>query len=242
VKSSNTGTYVAELQDVDNTRHVNANFTINAANTWERKTITFPADTSGVFDNDSSASLNLNIWFASGTNFTSGTLASVWAAEVAANRAVGLNVNLGGTINNYMNITGVQLEPVTQTEFELVPFDIQLHRCQRYFWKTFPYGTTPAQNVGIVGCMRFIAGKAGALINVGSCSMLNRMRATPTLVFYNPSAANAQVRDTTAGADCSGTGTGGNASDQMFSVFCTGNASTAVGNILEVHGTAEAEL
>ena len=76
VKSNVTGTYVARMVDVDNTRHVCATYSISASATWEKKTITFPADTTGAFDNDNAESLRLQWGLVAGSNFTSGTLAT----------------------------------------------------------------------------------------------------------------------------------------------------------------------
>jgi hypothetical protein len=66
------------------------------------------------------------------------------------------------------------------------------------------------------------------------------MRAAPTVTTYNPAAANAQVRDFTAAADCSAAAT--TAHPNGILVSCTGNAGTAVGGALGVHLTAESEL
>lgn len=138
VKSSTTGTYVAELADGDNSRSVSASYAINAAGTWEKKTIVFPPDTTGAFDNDNARSLDLNFWLAVGTNYSSGTLATSWATTTSANRAVG-QTNLAATINNYWQITGVQLEvgPVA-TPFEFKSYAQELRECQRYYYKLFP--------------------------------------------------------------------------------------------------------
>ena len=44
IKTSVTGTYIAELFDSDNTRQISKSYTVSSANTWEHKTITFPGD------------------------------------------------------------------------------------------------------------------------------------------------------------------------------------------------------
>lgn len=245
VKSNVTGTYVFELNDNDNTRQISKTYTISVANTWELKTLTFPADTTGAFDNDANASLYCIWWLGSGTNFTSGSLnSSAWAAVTNANRAVG-QTNVGAANNNYFQITGVQLEVgASATAFESVPFDTNLRRCLQYYQKTFPYATAPAQAVGsLSGCYRFAATKAGANVNVGFASRLPvKMRASPTVTLYNPISANAQARDVTAGADCSSTASASAASEDVIAVNATGNASTAVGNIIDVHVSLDAEL
>ena len=134
VKSNVTGTYIAELQDYDNSRQVSKSYTVSASGVWERKTITFPADTTGVLDNDNNTGIALNMWLGAGSTYTSGTLnSSAWAANTDANRTVG-QVNLASATNNYWQITGVQLEVGdTATPFEFKPFAQDLAECQRYF-------------------------------------------------------------------------------------------------------------
>jgi len=135
VKSNVTGTYIAELYDNDNTRSVSKSYTISASATWEYKTITFPADTTGAFDNDNALSLYVNFWQGAGSNLTSGTLATSWGSVTTANRAVG-QTNLASAISNYWQITGVQLEVGdTATPFEFKSFEDELLECQRYYYR-----------------------------------------------------------------------------------------------------------
>jgi hypothetical protein len=132
VKSNVTGTYVLELRDVDNTRQVSAAYSVVSSNTWEKKTIVFPADTTGVLDNDNLESLRVNFWQGAGSDRTSGTLNTTWATSVNANRAVG-QTNLAAATNNYWQVTGVQLEVgAVATPFEFKPFAQELIECQRY--------------------------------------------------------------------------------------------------------------
>ena len=132
IKSNKTGTYVVELYDQDNTRHCAKSYTIDSASTWEKKTITYPADTTGVLDNDNNTSIKMRMWIAAGTGFTSGTLASTWASYTAANAAVG-QVNLADSTSNEIFLTGVQLEVDTSaSDFEFLPYDVNLQRCERY--------------------------------------------------------------------------------------------------------------
>ena len=133
VKANVTGTYIAELFDSDNSRQVSAAYTIDSSGTWEKKTIVFPEDITGVFDNDNNLSLGVFFWLAVGSNYSSGTLNTSWAASVDANRVVG-QTNLAAATSNYWQITGVQLEtgPIA-TPFEFLPFGDELARCQRYY-------------------------------------------------------------------------------------------------------------
>jgi hypothetical protein len=138
VKANVTGTYIVGLYDYDNTRYVAKSYTVNASATWEYKTITFPTDTTGALDNDNAASLEIEFGLATGTDRSSGTLATTWQSYTAANALVG-QVNLASATNNYWQITGVQLEVGdTATPFEFKSVEDELLECQRYFeWTEF---------------------------------------------------------------------------------------------------------
>ncbi len=179
VKGTTTGTYVAELFDVDNTRQVSASYSISVANTWEKKTITFPADTTGAFANDNGLSLGVLFWLGAGSNFTSGTLNTTWAAEVAANRAVGVT-NVASAINNAWQITGVQLEVgAVATPFEFEDIGVTLRKCQRYYQVL--NGSLATYSA---------AGEA----NANYYRHLVQMRATPTItITTNPSYTNSSA-------------------------------------------------
>ena len=133
VKSNKTGTYILEIRDLDNNRHNSKSYTISSSATWEKKTITYSGDTTGALDNDNAASFRVYWWLAAGSDKSSGTLATSWAATNEANRAVG-QVQLTDTANNYWQITGVQIEVGdTATDFEHRSYGEELTRCQRYF-------------------------------------------------------------------------------------------------------------
>jgi hypothetical protein len=136
VKSSVTGTFIVELMDNDNSnRHINKSYTINAANTWEYKTITFEGDTVGALDNDNNNSFHINWWLGGGTGFTGGTLQTSWGTLNQANRATG-QTNVHATVGNTWQITGVQLElGDTDTPFEHRSYGEELTLCQRYYYK-----------------------------------------------------------------------------------------------------------
>ena len=144
VRSNKTGTYIAELYDADNTRQNSQSYTISSADTWEKKTLTFAGDTTGALDNDNALSLSINFWLGAGTDFTSGTLSTSWSSVTAANRAVG-QVNLADSTANEFYITGVQLEAgTTASDFEFLPHDVNLRRCQRYYHQIYSQSGTQA--------------------------------------------------------------------------------------------------
>ncbi len=144
IKSTITGTYVVQLYDNDNNRSVSKSYTVSSANTWEKKTITFPADTTGAFDDDNALSLLVRWWFAAGSTYSSGTLATAWESYNAANAAVG-QVNAVNSTSNNIFLTGVQLEVGEQaTPFEHRSIGDELARCQRYYQRIESNGTYDA--------------------------------------------------------------------------------------------------
>jgi len=148
VKSNKTGTYICELFDGDNSRAISRTYTISSADTWEKKTVTFPGDTTGALGNDNGDSLRLSFWLGAGSDFTSGTLQSSWTGpSVNANRAVG-QVNLADSTSNEWYVTGIQLEAGSQaSDFEFLPHDVNLHRCYRYCYR-INGNSTDEQGIG----------------------------------------------------------------------------------------------
>ena len=142
VKSNVTGTYISELRDGNSSvRQVSAQYTISTSATWEKKVIVFPEDLLGEIANNTAGGILVNFFLSAGSNYTSGTLNTVWNLDVTANRAIG-QTNLAANTNNYWQITGVQLEvgPVA-TSFEFKPYEQELAECQRYYFRVFPETT-----------------------------------------------------------------------------------------------------
>ena len=114
-----------------------ATYVVNAANTWENKTVTFAGDTTGALDNDNDRSLDLTFWMDAGTNFTGGTFASSWGPSSPSNVRVYDTTGWLESTSPEWYITGVQLEVgETATPFEH-PRSVgdELLRCQRYYYK-----------------------------------------------------------------------------------------------------------
>ena len=138
VKSVKTGTYIVNFRDEDNTRIVSKAYTISSANTWEKKTITVAPDTTDPFDNDNAHSLTVAWILSAGSSLQSGSLADVWQDYANANYAAG-QVNFADSTSNDFYITGVQLEAgTTASDFEFLPVDVNLGRCQRYYYTLLP--------------------------------------------------------------------------------------------------------
>ena len=153
VRSNKTGTYVVELYDDDNDRHISKTYTISSADTWEKKVLAFPGDTTGAFANDNGDSFHIRLHVAGGSNHTSGTLATSWASFTAANSMPGQTVNLADSTSNEWYVTGIQLEvgeydSTTIPPFQHESFGDNLSRCQRYYQR---WNGDSAYNTGMVG-------------------------------------------------------------------------------------------
>jgi len=169
VKSNKTGTYIIWLYSSNaSNRQISKSYTIDTADTWEKKTITFAGDTAQAFTNDNDSRLRVYFVLAAGSNSQSGTLATSWEAYVKANRAVG-QVNLADSTDNEWYVTGVQLEASeTASDFEFLPVDVNLNRCLRYY------------ETGIVGAAGGLTNGSGYTGSMVSYSTTKRAAATLT--------------------------------------------------------------
>jgi hypothetical protein len=130
VQSSLTGTYCVGLRNGTNARSYIANYTINAANTWEYKTITIPGDTTGTWGTTNGRGITLSFALASGS--TPQTTVNTWSSGEYI--ATSSQVNWMNTVGNTFYITGVQLERGSSaSSFEYRPYGTELQLCQRYY-------------------------------------------------------------------------------------------------------------
>ena len=232
VKSAKTGTYIVNIRDDDNTRNISKSYTISSADTWEKKVITFDADTSGALDNDNAQSFAVLFFLAAGSDRSSGTLATSWESTTNANRAVG-QVNLADSTDNDWYLTGVQLEVGdTASDFEHLPHDINLQRCLRY---CVSYSSNIGNQILVPDASYLCTGfMYNGSYMVGVIHFPVPMRNEPTLTT-----SNATDSFQFYSANSSGAGTGDALDDLTISssssriaagVFNSTDASTPAGN------------
>jgi hypothetical protein len=186
VKSVKTGTYIVNFRDEDNTRIVSKAYTINSASTWEKKTITVAPDTTDPFDNDNAHSLTIAWLLSAGSSLQSGDLADVWQDYANANYAAG-QVNFADSTDNNFWITGVQLEAGTvASDFEFLPYDVNLQRCERYYETGYFGFKVPTEGV------TNLASAIG-----GSCSYHVKKRTTSTVAYTSSTAENVDTQSVT---------------------------------------------
>lgn len=132
VRSSVIGTYSVSFGNNAGNRWLYRNFTVNAANTWEYKTVQFVGDTSGTWTTDNTTGFSVSFQLGRGTS-TDGT-ENTWSSSTIISSAG--NVDFAANSGATFYLTGVQLEQNYQpTPFEQRPYGIELALCQRYYWK-----------------------------------------------------------------------------------------------------------
>ena len=172
VRSSKTGIHCVRFGNSAGDRSYVAEYTINAANTWEFKTVTVSGGliTAGTWNWTNGSGLDVRFALATGSTFQ--TTAGSW--QTGNFLATANQVNVLDTIDNVFAITGVQLEVGSvATPFEQRPIGTELALCQRY-----------------ARVMRVSVGFSAAASNsVGSCTVSYAMRAAPTVTAISTALA-----------------------------------------------------
>jgi hypothetical protein len=148
-------------------------------------------------------------------------------------------VNLIGTLNATMYLSDVQLEVgELATDFERLPVDEVLRRCQRYYEKSYDLETVPgtATTVGIWQGASFSGGDPGAM----SIFFLTRKRTTPQISAWDDAGNSGKFGNRYSGTWHSNIGDFSTVSIGTHG-FVGESGSTSSGNIA-IQWTADAEL
>jgi len=180
VKSSITGTFAVGFYKPDtSTRIFNKTYTIDSANTWEKKTLTFVGDTdsgAGIV-NDNGTGLYVSWHLSAGTNIKGGGSVGAWKNYSGlTDWADGQATNaIMTTASATFQITECQLEVGSQaTPFEHRSFGEELALCQRYYTREGAGSGGVYKRLADGICSTTTA--ADYLINLST-----PLRATPTL-------------------------------------------------------------
>jgi len=141
VRSSLTGTFGGVLLNSGFNRSYAFSYSIDSANTWEKKSVTIVGDTTGTWLTTNGVGIRLIFTLGAGTNnqLAPGAWSSTFGTTVTG------ATNLVATNGATWQITGVQLEAGSvATPFERRPFGTELQLCQRYYQKHSATGRSAA--------------------------------------------------------------------------------------------------
>ena len=189
VRSSVTGTFSGALSNVALNRSYPFNYTISAADTWERKTITIPGDTTGTWVTTTARGMHLSFDLGCGSNNV-GT-ANTWAGSEFY--GVTGATKLISTLNATFYITGVQLEQGTvATPFERRSYGQELALCQRY---CYGQNNSAGQSYYLFGLGHFVSSAGTAANGISIFPVTMRVKPSVTMsaantFFVDPGATN----------------------------------------------------
>ena len=139
IKCSKAGNFQVNFENEQNPdQGYQTQQTINSANTWEKKVVTIPGDTTKAFTWTSAKAMCFDIVYSAFGSYASATPTAAWSTLTNTQRGGHCNMDLFDSTSNYVRITGVQFELGDHaTEFEHLPYQVELQRCQRYYEETY---------------------------------------------------------------------------------------------------------
>ena len=182
-----------------------------------------------------------------GTTWTRFTADAIGVVSTSANN-IGVLIWADDTASiadeSAIVITDVKLEkgPFC-TEFILEDFATVLQQCQRYYWKSFPYGTAPAQNTSAPTGAISLNSAGTATTNISSHVRFPvAMRSIPSVTLYNIYASNTNWANLSASSDSGMTSTAAYISESGALILTTGGTAPSTGQQYGIHATAAIEL
>jgi len=248
VKSSLTGTLSGAISNNTDAAYP-FDYTISSANTWEKKTINISGPTIGTWLTTNGVGIAVKYMIGIDPTGTWANTPDVWtgANEFGATTQ---NVDIVGTSGATWQITGVQLEVgSTATDFENLPFDIELKRCSRYYQKTFRYSYAPYTTDN--DNRMYYTAMANASTVIGNPGVRpiyqeGKMRTAPTITLYDTSGNSGKLTYTRAGqpAATNITAVVDQVGENAFRLSTSSASSLTAGQavILLFYYTADAEL
>jgi hypothetical protein len=184
-KHTKTGTYCVGVRNSGPDRSFVREYTQAVSDTWEFASVLIDASPSaGTWDYTNGVGIAVIFSIAAGTDFQ--TTANAW--QTAGNTFATANqVNACDNTANNFRLAGVQLEQGSvATEFEARRFDDELAACQRYWEKSYAYGTSPGTATGLGMMYQLQSGIANNSTAYTTAFFRVSKRAAPTITIYSP--------------------------------------------------------
>jgi hypothetical protein len=113
-----------------------------SADTWTKITKTIPGNSNLTFDNNNDVGFEIVLGGFWGTDYTDNSVTeNAWAAYASGTRMKDNTSTWYTTNDSTIELTGLQLEVGSVTDFEHLSFADELRKCQRYFFRTPAFGT-----------------------------------------------------------------------------------------------------
>lgn len=236
IRSGKTGVFNAFFQNNGRDRSYVVPFTINAADTWEKKTATVTLDQAGGTEDyrQGNTGLRVGICLMGGATFQ--TTTGAWrngdfnctAAQVTGLDNTATDIFLSQLCLNLGSValpTFTRYSPTMAGEFA---------ECAKFYQKTYDLADAPA-TATFAGAVEFIA---NGTAHRQHCAFPVRMAKAPSVTLYNPSTgAVAEARDTSAAVSIAAA-----VNDAGETGFTAAMVSSVDGNITSFHWAANAEL
>jgi len=177
IRSNKTGNTQVGFMNSANDRAYVATFTIDTADTWEKKELTVAGDTSGTWLDTNGIGLRLR-WGSFGSTYQTSSV-NQWVGSNVISRNDS-PINFFDSTDNELYLTGVQLElGENASDFEHRSFGEELSLCKRYY-------------VRHSGNIVFAVGQAYSTSQmIAAVPLQVEMRANPTLAHQNIKIRNA---------------------------------------------------
>jgi len=197
-KSNVSGTYVVAMRAYDGSDldYYAAPYTLDGSGNWQYITCEIPANT---ITTVTSAGIDYGLaleWVVqSSGEYSGGTPLTTWTENATTNqREAGQTADIGAAVNNYWQITGIQMEVGTEaTPFEHRSFGDELARCQRYYSEL----KFPSYSSFATGQFTYNPSTTMGTTLLGQTPG-GQMRATPTMT-YSQSVGDFYAKDTSGG-------------------------------------------
>lgn len=205
VRATKTGIHCVAFRNDglggDPDRSYIAEYTIDAANTWEYKTITVPPSPSdGSWDYETLRGIRVTWCLACGTDFQ--TTADAW--QTGNFLGTSNQVNTTDAINNEFRLGQIQLEAgKSATPFRTRSFAQEVALCQRYYEKSYDLDVDPGTvtNIGRELFRTVVTGTGFYTVK-----FVTSKRVAPSITIYNPNdGAVGTWRNSSASSDLSTT-------------------------------------
>jgi len=182
-KSNVSGTYVVAMRAYDGSDldYYAAPYTLDGSGNWQYITCEIPANT---ITTVTSAGIDYGLaleWVVqSSGEYSGGTPLTTWTENATTNqREAGQTADIGAAVNNYWQITGIQMEVGTEaTPFEHRSFGDELQACSRYFQKIESLGSVASYN-----SFPYTGLSRATTIGKVSCGWTTPLRSGPTITF-----------------------------------------------------------